>query len=100
MKVIAIILMLSGAILAGLNIRDEMRGETEVYSPGYSSSASWSPTHASEDRKNSNFRGAMNYQWIYASLLIGAGFFTYSLCRSADKTDPFSPDLKWPDEKE
>jgi hypothetical protein len=95
----AILLILAGLTLSCLNLRDEIRGETSVYSPGIATSTSWIPKNASEDQKNSNFRGAMTYQWVYAILLVAAGAFGLSLCRSADKTDPFSSTFNWPDEK-
>ena len=79
------------------NIRDEVRGETTYYSPGRSS-ASFMPNHASQSEPESNFRGAMNYQWVCAVGFAIVGGFGLALLRHYDRFDPLSPDFPYPED--
>ncbi|MEM6884987.1 MAG: hypothetical protein AAF571_08135, partial [Verrucomicrobiota bacterium] len=79
MKFLAYLLIILGAIGIVINIHDELKEETTVYSPTGSSSASYLPDSASKADPKSNFRGAMNYQWIYSGSILFVGLIAISM---------------------
>jgi hypothetical protein len=66
---------------------DESKGVTTIHSPRAAG-----PSQIVERSENPQmFRNAMVYQWLRASLFVGAGLVIRGICRRADRTDPFSP---------
>ena len=97
MHTFSIIMLVIGILFSASNFRDEIRGETTFYSPG-NTSASFVPQHASQTDEDSNFRGAMIYNWVYAVGFLIIGGFSLALLRHYDRLDPLSPDFPYPED--
>lgn len=97
MRTLSIIMLVIGMLFTASNIRDEIRGETTFYSPG-NASASFVPQHASQADRESNFRGAMIYNWVYAIGFSMIGGIGLAFLRHYDRLDPLSPDFPYPED--
>jgi hypothetical protein len=85
-RVFGYLILTLGALSILSNITDEIRGTTSVSSMGRGMSK-----RVSKDDPNSNFRGAMAYNWFVSVGLLGAGWFTLALLRHYDRHDLLSP---------
>ncbi len=88
MRFLGILLLVIGMGLLVDAIQDQRSGIASVVSP--SSSAALNE-EAEEDDPEA-FRNLMAYQWIRASLTIGAGLFCLAVLRRMDRTELFSPE--------
>ena len=88
MKPSAHFLIVAGLLLFVLALNDEQRGIASVIPPRAYTGVRYTAKKVDDPTQ---FHNLMTYEWIRASLLLGAGIILLTMCRSADKTDPFSP---------
>ena len=88
MRIISYLLAAAGILLLVSAGHDEFRGSTRVSMGRYGHSHY---TVIKRD-KPEEFRNAMTYHWIYASMLLVAGLIANMIDRGQDKVDPMSSD--------
>jgi hypothetical protein len=86
-RVVAYLLIFAGCGLLADTAYDEHRGVASATAPGRSIVR----YVASRSEKPEDFRGLIAYEWIRGFLFLGAGGLLLSICRRADRLDPFSP---------
>ena len=94
MRPLGYLIILIGCVLLLLAARDQRHGSTSVIAPGRSVLT----VSASRSENPQEFHNLMTYQWIRGLLLLGLGAVIINICRSADRTDPFSPRFAGKDE--
>jgi hypothetical protein len=92
MKIPACLLVLCGALLLLVAAGQEMSGHAIISPPARYEFISG--TGISRAKDPAGFRNAMFYNWVDASLTLGAGLFLLSLVRRQDRLDPFSPSFQ------
>jgi hypothetical protein len=93
MKKASIVLIILGALYLLSNVRDQVRGSTTLSVPMPHPSTPLPDGSASADDSNSNFEGAMIYNWLYAFGLVALGFVGLSIHGHYERLDPLSPDF-------
>ena len=93
MKKASFVLIILGALYLLSNVRDQVRGNTTLSVPMPHPSTPLPDGSASADASNSNFEGAMIYNWFYALGLVALGFVGLSIHGHYERLDPLSPDF-------
>ena len=95
MRTVFTALIVISLLITISNTHDSIRGETTVYAP----TRGTGPQHASRTDENSNFSGAMAYNWYLAIGFAVVGVFGLLLLRHYDRFDPFSADFPYSDDE-
>ena len=94
MMVVAYFFMILGILALLSATYQEYRGVTRE--PALSGSGMRSFIHTAgrvtRDANPDAFRGAMQFHWLYAVLMLFAGFILRSIVAAQDRCDPLAPD--------
>ena len=88
MRIFAFVLMGVGILLLASAGYGEYRGVTHAPTSRYNRIY----YNITKNGRPEEFHNAMTYHWLYASMLLIAGFIAYVIDKGQDKVDPMAPD--------